>query len=189
MNTIYYLIASGGLLLFAVLLLWISGNKPGFIPDFPFDVMKATKPRTLDSYLKPKKKLTRTKRKIPLRYEDLVFFRMHKDSSFGFREPWPDEILVVREEKGREDNRFDAVKIPKFNEKHDDWIVSSADYQIQRGVNVNAFSKKPITEILAENNPDWNFRIRKTVKPKEDIYRGKKVDHKFHVIQLKPKKA
>lgn len=38
MDPIFYLIAGGGLLLFVVLLLWISGNQPKFIPDFPIQL-------------------------------------------------------------------------------------------------------------------------------------------------------
>lgn len=38
MDPIFYLIAGTGLLLFAIVLLWITGTKPKFIPDFPIQL-------------------------------------------------------------------------------------------------------------------------------------------------------
>ena len=63
MNTWLYLLAGGGLFALALLLLWISGNKPGFIPDFPINILRAAKPRSLDSFLKPKKRKPKKKKK------------------------------------------------------------------------------------------------------------------------------
>lgn len=60
MNTWYYLIAGGGLFVLALLLLWISGNKPSFIPDFPSNIMRAAKRQSLDTFLqKPRKKVVK----------------------------------------------------------------------------------------------------------------------------------
>ena len=56
MNIIYYLIASGGLLLFAVVLLWITNNKPGFIPDFPKTILQAPRKVAIAAVRKVKKK-------------------------------------------------------------------------------------------------------------------------------------
>ena len=60
MSSWVYLLAGGGLFALALLLLWMTGNKPSFIPDFPINIMQAAKRQSLDTFLqKPRKKVVK----------------------------------------------------------------------------------------------------------------------------------
>ncbi len=169
----------------------------GFDPMSIFRKKPKPKPKRKKKVQPPKKATTTVsktvKQKPPKKYEDLAFFRLSEDSSYGFREPWDDEIIVVREEKKGDKRDLRQVKIKKFNEKRDEDVISTANYQISRGVDARAYTEKTLLQCLREaktkaDNPNYQFRIKKTITKKAiDARTGKPVTHKFHIVQLRKK--